>query len=399
MKILHLYDGHEAIAGRGSVPNVVWNLATETAAQGHDVTVLERQWDGTEQRTSRDGVTIERIPVSTGADEPWERSPYKLIKTTTGAVKLFVDRTNFAFRTFQRLRQLEFDVVHVHLPFAANVLATAAPGLASRMIYTAHIGETESRVVEPRFSPDVWLAKRVARAIVLNPEMQATFESRGVNPNALRVIPNGVHSERFQNVSLQQCQTVETRYELTDTRIVLFVGTVTPRKGIKELMTATRKILPDAGEDVRFVVVGNTDMEPEYVDAAKAELTDEIADQVVFAGFVPNEEIPAFYRLADVFVSPSFEEGSSISVTEAIASQTPVVGSRIDGIRQQIDDGVHGRLVEPGDTDALADALTRLLSDPETRAEMTAALGERAVELSWPRVTERTVDVYAEVLR
>jgi glycosyltransferase involved in cell wall biosynthesis len=135
------------------------------------------------------------------------------------------------------------------------------------------------------------------------------------------------------------------------------------------------------------------------VDTAKAELTDEITDQVVFVGFVPNEEIPAFYRLADVFVSPSFEEGSSISVTEAIASQTPVVGSRIDGIRQQIDDGVHGQLVEPGDTDALADALTGLLSDPETRAEMTAALGERAVELSWPRVTERTVDVYAEVLR
>jgi glycosyltransferase involved in cell wall biosynthesis len=146
---------------------------------------------------------------------------------------------------------------------------------------------------------------------------------------------------------------------------------------------------------VRFVVVGKTDMEPEYMSSVRDVVESRgIDSDVVFTGFVPDDDIPVFYNLADVFVLPSFEEGSSIAVTEAIASGTPVVGSRIDGIRQQIDDGIHGRLVAPGDVEGLATALEEVLADDETRGTMARALEARAEELSWPLITERIVDVY-----
>ncbi|MEF8813591.1 MAG: glycosyltransferase family 4 protein [Halovenus sp.] len=399
MRVVHLYDGHEKVYdGRGSVPSVVWNLARETATQGHDVTVLERRWAGLPERSVHEGVTFERVRLRTGSDEPWEQVPYEMVASPRGAVTLLLDRTNFALQALGRLRTLEFDVLHVHLPFAGNVLATVAPWLARRMVYTAHIGETGSRVIQPRFSPDAYLARRVAETVVLNPETRSAFEFRGVSPETLTVIPNGVDVERFRQVDPAICEQVRTEYDLHGVRTVLFVGTVTPRKGVKELLEAATQVLSDDRTDVRFVVVGKTDMEPAYMDEVRGVCEAAgIDDRTVFTGFVPEEQIPAFYAIGDIFVLPSFEEGSSIAVTEAIASHTPVVGTAIDGIVQQIDDGVHGRLVEPGDVDALAAALAALLDDAEERTAISRALEARADELSWPRVTERIVEVYEEV--
>ena len=396
MNILHIYDGHEKVYdGRGSVPNVVWNLARETAAQGHDVTVLERQWEDLDPFARHEGVAFERLSLRTGSDTPWTQVPYEMVATPIGATTLLLDRANFALQALRRLRGRQFDAVHVHLPFAANVLATVAPWLRSKLVYTAHIGETESRVVDARVSPDVYLARRAARTIVLNPEMQRAFESRGVPADRLTVIPNGVDVARFRQSVEDRRRHVEAEYGLDDTRVVLFVGTVTPRKGVKDLIRAAGQVLPDRDEDVRLVVVGKSDMEPEYTESVRSAVEElGIEQHVLFTGFVPDEQIPAFYDLAEVFVLPSYEEGSSIAVTEAIASGTPTVGARISGIEQQLVDGEHGLLVEPGDVEGLAEALGTLLDDEERLGAMARAMGERAEELSWPRITNRIIDVY-----
>lgn len=401
VKVIHLYDGHERIhEGRGSVPNVVWNLASKTVGKGHDVRVIERQWDGLDARAVHDGVTFQRLPLRTGASTPWEDIPYEMVSSPGGGARLLVDRTNFAIQALRVLRRTEFDVLHVHLPFAANVLATVAPWLRERMVYTAHIGETEERVREPRFSPDAHLAHRVGRTVVLNPTMEEAFESQGVAKGKLTVIPNGVDTDRFREIDPDRRESLRAKYELGEGPVVLYVGTVTPRKGVKELMQASTEFLTSDEQDTRLVVVGKTDMNPEYTAEVREIIESRgIGNRVVFTGFVPDDEIPVFYDVADVFVLPSFEEGSSIAVTEAIASGTPVVGSRIDGIRQQIENGVHGRLVEPGDADELATALSEVLADHETREEMARALEARAEELSWSRITERILDVYEAVGR
>jgi len=399
VNVLHLYDGHETVyEGRGSVPNVVWNLARETARLGHSVEIIERQWDGLPATAVREGVQFRRLPLRTGANEPWEQIPYEMVESPGGVAKLLVDRSNFAIQALRELRTMTFDLLHVHLPFAANVIVSLAPWLRDQMVYTAHIGETDERLRQPRFSPDAFLADRVARTIVLNPTTKAAFESRGVSPDCLTVIPNGVDTERFQRVGADRKAALREQYELSEGPVVLFVGTVTPRKGVAELVSAAGDVLAATDQDIQFVVVGKTDLDPDYMSDVRQRVADaNLGEDIRFTGFVPDEEIPVFYDLADVFVLPSAEEGSSIAVTEAIASATPVVGSRIDGIRQQIDDGIHGRLIEPGDVRGLSVALTELLTSPERRAEMSQALAERADSLSWPRLTERILTEYQTV--
>ncbi|WP_434522793.1 glycosyltransferase family 4 protein [Halorubrum sp. AS12] len=190
--VVHLYDGHEQVyGGRGSVPGVVWNIARETAAANHDVTVLERRWDDLPATAEYDGVAFHRLNLRTGADKPWMRVPYEEVTSPGGAVRLVGDRTNFAFAALRWLYEMEFDILHVHLPFAANVIATVAPQLRDRMVYTAHLGELRLDLLEDSqgdssdesgldvpavlsaFSPDVYLAKRVAATTVLNPGIES----------------------------------------------------------------------------------------------------------------------------------------------------------------------------------------------------------------------------------
>lgn len=383
--------------GKGSVPDVVWSLASRTAGQGHDVTVLERRWAGLPRYAEHEGVYFHRLDLRTGADEPWVDIPYEMVSTPVGAGRLLADRTNFAIQALRQLRGLNPDVIHVHLPFAANVVATLARSKRDRMVYTAHLGETEKRVVDPAFSPDVYLAKRVARTVALNPEMRDAFVSRGVPEERLVVVPNGVDIERFDGIDPATVEGVREKYGVNGGPVVLFVGTVTPRKGVTDLVKAASAVCDDYGE-VQFLVVGRTDLEPDYlaeVHEAIAEV--DIDDHVTLTGFVSEEELLACYDLADLFVLPSFEEGSSVAVTEAMAAGLPIVGSRIDGIRQQVEHGTHGLLFEPGDTVTLAQYIRKLVTEEGTRREMEKAIATRAGELSWEQVTDRMLDVYAEV--
>lgn len=400
MNITHIYDGHEKVyGGRGSVRDVVWNIARHTAKQGHDVRVIERQWRGLDRHAEHEGVTFERLSLSTGADEPWERVPHKEMSTPLSAGRLVVDRTNFALSALRNVRRSEYDVLHVHLPFAANALVTIAPWLRDRTVYTAHIGEIEKRIVDPRFSPDVYLAKRVARTFALNPAMRDAFASRGVTDEQLEVIPNGVNVDRFDDTNPADERAVREQYGLDDDQIVLFVGTLTPRKGVAELIQAVGRLEEsDALEDTQFVIAGNRDIEPEYAQRVREIATEEgVGDSVTFTGFVSNEVVETLYELATLFVLPSFEEGSSIVVTEAIASGTAIVSTRIDGTTQQIEDGTHGYLVEPGNVKELSERIEYIITTPSEQARMNDNVEKRALELSWDEITRNIVNVYRDI--
>jgi len=399
MHVVHLYDGHEKVYdGRGSVPGIVWNLAREAVERGHEVTVIERQWRDLDVTAEHEGVTFHRMSLATGSAKPWNDLPYEMVSSPIGAAKLIVDRANFARAALPLLTHHDPDVIHVHLPFAANVLVTVAPRYRKRLVYTAHLGETEQRVIEPRFSPDVYLAKRTARTIALNPSMREAFAGRGVPDETLVTIPNGVETAQFDHVTASDRADVREKFGVDADIVALFVGTVTPRKGARELVEAAGQVFPTDDVDAQIVLVGNTELDTEYVASVEGAIAAEgIGDDVTLTGFISEGELAAMYDIADLVVLPSYEEGSSVAVAEALAAGTPVVGSRIDGIRQQIDHGTHGLLSKPGDVDELAANLRALLTDAATRESMATAVEERARELSWPQITRDVLDVYREV--
>jgi glycosyltransferase involved in cell wall biosynthesis len=414
MKIVHLYDGHEQIyEGQGSLPRIVWNVARRTADRGHDVTVLERQWSGLPPTAEHEGVGFRRLDLRTGSDEPWEDVPYEMVTNAPGLGRLALDRLNFAFNAVRHLRGIEYDVIHVSLPFAANVLVTVAPWLRQRMVYTAQLGELRlnaltdreedgpdvPRVLQ-RFSADIFLARRAAYTTVLNENVKRIFAENGVPDERLIHVPNGVDVARFSGVDPAECRTVREKFGLEDEGPVLFfAGTVMPRKGVVQLVEAVGDVVNRGNPDLQLVIAGETDLDEAYTERTRSLISElEIEENVTFTGYLDDSDLLPLYRASDAFVLPSFEEGFGMVVSEAMAAGTPVVASDISGIRQQIDHGDSGLLVEPGDVDGLAGAIRKLVENPAKRRQMGERSERRAQRFSWETVTDQYTDVYADVV-
>jgi len=431
MHVVHLYDGHEKVYnGRGSVPNVVWNIARETAAGDHRVTVIERQWDDLPKQATHDGVDFRRLDLRTGASEPWSDVPYEMVESPAGIARLLIDRTNFALTAYRELQKLEFDVLHVHLPFAANVLITVAPWLQRRTVYTAHLGELRLDALEDRVddtsarmspeqdssgqiattdggvespallqnvSPDIYLANRAVKTTVLNPDIQDVFVRRGVPRDRLEVVPNGVDLARFEDVRDEEIRNVTERYDLGDSPVLLFVGTVMPRKGVTDLIEAVASVVDD-GHDVRLLVAGENGLDETYTRQVTSLIAErELEEHVELVGYVPDEELPGLYARADVFVMPSLEEGFGMAVVEAMAAGTPVIGSRVGAIPRLLGDDECGFVVDAGDVEAVADRISRLLNSSAARTVRSDRATRRAREFSWPGITDQFTAIYTEV--
>jgi glycosyltransferase involved in cell wall biosynthesis len=153
---------------------------------------------------------------------------------------------------------------------------------------------------------------------------------------------------------------------------VLNVARLTEPKGHFVLLDAVARLRGE-GLAVRVDIVGDGPVRRRLQERAH-ELG--IADVVDLPGAVGQDRIRSYYERADVFCAPSFAEGVPVVLMEAMAMGLPVVATRVMGVPELVDDGVHGKLVAPGRPDLLADAIRSLAAAPEDRA----AMGERGRE-------------------
>ncbi len=186
---------------------------------------------------------------------------------------------------------------------------------------------------------------------------------------------------------------------------VLFVGRLTPHKGLDVLI---RALPPDA----RLTVVGSTGHDAAPPERDYPELLRSLAAdrRVEFVGAVDDDELARRYRTAAVVVIPSVERtwyGRRMAVSEllglvaleAMASGTPVIASRVGGLAEVVQEGVTGHLVPPGDVVALRSRIDDVLSDPAGAARLGDS-GRRRVlaELTWDRCAQRCLAAYHELL-
>ena len=120
-------------------------------------------------------------------------------------------------------------------------------------------------------------------------------------------------------------------------------------------------------------------------------------DDVVFSDYIPADDLPRYYRSGDVFCAPNTgHESLGLIILEAMAAGLPIVASRIQGFKDVLTDGVHGLLVPPKDSAALADGLRKLLTDGAMREEMGRAGAQHARNYSWDEVSGRVLGFYEE---
>jgi glycosyltransferase involved in cell wall biosynthesis len=176
---------------------------------------------------------------------------------------------------------------------------------------------------------------------------------------------------------------------------LLCVGRLIERKGQRHLIEAVKR-LTEKGITVTLDLVGTGDAEATY--RAQVERLG-IADRVSFVGYVPREEIAAQYASAHVFVLPSYNEGMSVAILEAMAAGLPVVVTRTGGTTELIEEGVNGLTFDWADVDALTAHLARLATERVLARRMGAASRAKAAGFSWDAAAGRFLEMFAGLTR
>jgi len=207
----------------------------------------------------------------------------------------------------------------------------------------------------------------------------------GIPKNKIVVIPNGVDPVKF-NPRLDS-SSIRKKHNLENKKVILTVARLGEHKGHANVIRALPQVLEKAPSSI-YLVVGSGEKESRLKGLVK-ELG--LEDRVIFTGEVKEEKIPLYYMACDVFIMLSDIEGFGIVFLEANACGKPVIGSRSGGIPDAIIDGETGLLIEPLNINQVAEALIRLLTNPE-RARKLGKRGRKRIEreLNWERISRRT---------
>jgi rhamnosyl/mannosyltransferase len=234
----------------------------------------------------------------------------------------------------------------------------------------------------------------VEQITVSNPRYIET--SRFLRPFASKctVIHHGIDLQRFTLTPETQQRAAEIRRQYGDQPLVLAVGKLRHYKGFDVLIEAIKQV------QARALIVGDGPMGPAWRQKAVEE---HVADQVVFAGRVSEEEKIALYHAADILAFPSTNRAETWGITqiEAMACGLPVVCTELGTGTSYVNrDGVTGLVVPPCDAQALAAALQRLIADPMLRTQMGEAGRRRAQnEFSQEAMIAQMMAFYQKVVQ
>ena len=292
------------------------------------------------------------------------------------------------YKLYKLIRQEKPDIVHTHTAKAGTLGRIAAwlGGVPIIMhtfhghVLTGYFGRLKSWVF---IQIEKILALITTRLVTLSEELKRELIDMDIGKEKkFEIIPLGFELKPFLDADKYNNDFKNELGLSRDSVIVGIVGRLVPIKGHKLFLEAAKIIrtqnLPtgQAGTEpayrtgrhrtqIKFVIVGDGELRKELEEYAK-ELG--IADSVIFTGF--RQDLPEIYADLDVVVLSSINEGTPVSIIEAMASGKPVVATDVGGVPSLVKDSSTGFLVKPQDAESLSDGVLKLLKSPELRQNM-----------------------------
>lgn len=363
----------------GGMEFYVQRLSEEFAARGHEVIVFTSSKSGFSYYEKVNGVKICRL------------------KTLTKVYNVPIVPSLF----WKLLREKKPDIIHAHQypVFFSDV--SAAMSRLRRMVLLLHVHViSEPRSVFSSFISEMYyrtvgrLTFKTAHGVV-TPSFayKSMLAEMGVEPEKIRVIPYGIDLSRFDFKN--DGEAFRKRYNCDGSSVILSVGRLNYQKGFQYLLKAMPIVLQKI-PDAKLVVVGDGEQFT-YLNELSQSLG--LSNSVIFTGALPPMGIPDAYAAADVFVLPSIFESFGIALIEAQAAGKPVVGTRVGGAPEALQEDETGFLVDPGDSEQLGEAIIRVLSDEELAREM-GENGKKFVEARFDirNIVDDVTAVYEELI-
>jgi glycosyltransferase involved in cell wall biosynthesis len=239
------------------------------------------------------------------------------------------------------------------------------------------------------------MAARGARRVLTVSEAskQDILTFLGVPASKVEVVYNALDERLSVPPTETEIQLVRERYLLTSP-FILYTGNIKPHKNIDRLIEAYSLLRKRGLEDVKLLIIGEE--VSKFPSLRRLVHRYQLHAHVRFFGHVPDATLAALYRLAAVFVFPSLYEGFGLPPLEAMAAGAPVVTSNVSSLPEVVGDAA--LLIDPHDAGALANAISRVLTDGNLRADLIRRGHARVKAFSWERSVARTHAIYHEVI-
>ena len=374
----------------GAVEEYVYQLTRHLRRLNVDAIAIDARWGGNSVEIEDvNGAEVVRIPVK---------------PPIIGFKKNIVQELLFGKAVVKYIKNQGFDIVHANTAWTGFILALHRSNKMGRFVYTCqnsfwpedrvHWGEKIVRIIEGN-------TMRSSDAIIaLNKTMyKAIVDKAGVRKNKVVIIPNGVDTDFFKP-GLKRDEVLE-KYGLEELKYVLFVGRVSPEKGVHILLKAFKHVIGQASRNIKLVVAGPlsssfTSSEVSLYAKTLMNYAERVLPgKVVFTGPADKGVLRILYSNAYCLVLPSLVEAFGMVIIEAMASGVPVIGSTAGGIPDIVVDGVNGLLFRRGDWRDLAGKLSMLLNDENLRDRLAVNARRFAEErYSWRSVALKLRDCY-----
>jgi glycosyltransferase involved in cell wall biosynthesis len=336
----------------------------------------------------------DRIPVEVFVERVAGRLPedvpMRALKIRQPAFRLLEE-----FLLFLAARRRGINTFYVHYSYTGAIAGSLAARIfGGRIFYWNCSLYREFRLPSGAPWPDrlrQWTQERLLEISVRSCTHLVTGTPRvaeyyvknaGIDPAKIRLLPNSAEGKRFRNVSKAEAR---RRLRLPARgKVVLFLHRVAPRKGAHFLPEIARGIFKGAGP-ATFLIAGGGP----YLEELERRVEREgLAGSFDFRGWVPNRDVPLYYRAADLYLMPSEEEGFPRVLAEAMAAGCPFVAFDVGGVRDILPPSVQACAVEKGDVRAFTRQCVRVLRSKELKTRWTKAGEQQASVFSEDRVLE-----------
>lgn len=260
----------------------------------------------------------------------------------------------------------------VGLPYLLRVSGPDIPGFEQRY-----------GPLYPVLTPIIRATWRHARRVIAKCQEEAEMVQRCSPGLPVEIVPNGVDLSAF---------TTSTGAPDTGPLRLLCVGRLIERKGQRQLIIAVQRLCAE-GLDVSLELVGDGDSLAEYQVLVQQS---GLQKKVTFCGYIPRDEIAAHYTAAHIFVLPSYNEGMSVALLEALASGLPVISTRTGGACELIQEQgpyANGFTYLWGDIDSLTNAIRSLAVNRSLARQLGAASRERASRFTWDTASQKILEL------
>jgi glycosyltransferase involved in cell wall biosynthesis len=302
--------------------------------------------------------------------------PYPFRANLKTRLAYFLWQRQFGAAFQQLCQDQQIAAINAHYPTpSVFILERMARSLAQPIPVLLSFHGADLSAVGDASAPEVaaWraLAQRVQANVVCSQDMQSRLHQTLGDNVAACVIHNGIHAHQFERMA-----DVAQPPPIPGGRMVLNVGKFEHKKGQDVLIEALGRLQNDYS-DLQLVLVGATDHALPALQALCQQ--HKLGGRVHFFQDIPHAHMAGFFQKARIFVLPSRVEPFGLVLLEAGIFGLPVVASRVGGVPEILEDGVTGRLVPPGDPEALAMCLRALLDEPATAQAMGLRLRQHVV--------------------